>query len=278
MNKRICVVCIAMAICTGIPMQSSATVIATGQRTIFQPLEGYTASDLHFTAYQADRETAWIESYTIDLNVPYTTTSITPSSWPFSDGHTHSITADLSGMSVAYESSVDIEVSFDLNEYNSVKFANMYWTYPDHDPVPIIGADIGWGFNTTPGTSSGGWVIAKYTIRDLSGNIIGIDLVGHQNSTGDNPSLDSMFISNGTPDNPGSTTVRITDWGVAQVDTLPTWDEIDTWSDWDIFVDSIDLDPGGTTNIPEPSAMSLAAGMTALIPALYIARRRKRAA
>ena len=246
---------------------SHASVTATGRRTIHQSLEGHTATDLHFTTYQADRNTAWIEDWEITVSEPFTGSSMVPDDWPFNDSRTHSVTVDLTGMSVPYCTDVDLTVDFTLNEYNSVKFTDMYWTYDDHDPVEILTAAVGWGFNTTPGSSAGGWVISKYTIRDMAGNIRAVDMVGHENATTDNPSLMDMFISNGLPEDPGTESIKITDWGVVELDYLPDWSTINTWTNWDYFVPEVIIAPGTQTTIPEPTTFALLAigGLSSII-------------
>ncbi len=236
---------------TPIPTPTPQGVISTGRRTITQPLS-IPATDLHFIVYQADRSDAWIQGWGIELSTPFTSIHATPSSWPFSDGRIHSVAIDIEGINVPGGSTVDIIATLNLNTYNTVKFADIKWTYAKNDPVSAMPADIGWAVATNPGSSQGGWLISKYTVVDLNGKPVAVDLVGHQFlPTNVSPALSDLSITNGTPSNPGNTAVKITGWGVAVVSALPSWEEINNWHRWDKYIDTpIYLYPGQTFHFP----------------------------
>ena len=216
---------------------SGGGVQATGRRTITQPLEGHTAHGFHFKTYQADRDTAWILDWNIDISESYGDVTMESDDWPFDDGKNHSVTVDYTGMSVPYNTQMNIDVTFCLNEYNTVKFADMYWTY-SHDPVPALPADIGWSLAPQPGSSAGGWVVGKYTVKDLAGNVVAIDMIGHEYTENELPSVENFTVSNGTPDDPGTESVIITDLGVVAMDHLPSWEEVESYQpdDWDVYI------------------------------------------
>jgi hypothetical protein len=230
---------------------TSGGVISTGQRTIIQPLS-IPATDLHFIVYQADRSDAWILDWAIKLNIPFTKISAVTGQWPFNDGGDHSVIVDIEGINVPGGTAVDIIATLNLNTYNTVKFADIKWTYASHDPVDAIPADIGWAVATNPGSSQGGWLISKYTVMDLNGKSVAVDLVGHQFlATNTLPAFSDLSITNGTPSNPGSTPVKITDWGVAIVPTLPSWNEINNWQNWDQYSNTpVMVGPGQTVQFP----------------------------
>jgi hypothetical protein len=237
---------------TPTPTPTPGGVISTGQRTITQPLS-IPATDLHFIVYQADRSDAWILGWGIELSTPFTSIHVTPSQWPFTYG-IHSLIIDIEGINVPYGTAVDIIATLNLNTYNTVKFADIKWTYANHAPVSAMPADIGWAVATNPGSSQGGWLISKYTVMDLNGKPVAVDLVGHQFlATNTLPAFSDLSITNGTPSNPGSSPVKITGWGVAVVPTLPSWDEINNWQ-WDVYYNTpIYLYPGQIIHFPTPT-------------------------
>ena len=235
------------------PTPTPQGVISTGRRTITNPLPN-TATDLHFIVYQADRSDAWILGWGIELSTPFTSIHGTPSSWPFDDGRIHSVAIDIEGINVPGGAAIDIIATLNLNTYNTVKFADIKWTYADHDPVSVT-PDIGWAVATNPGSSQGGWLISKYTVVDLSGKPVAVDLVGHQFlKTNASPALSDLSVSNGTPTNPGTSPVKIIDWGVAIVPTLPSWEQINNWTSWNGYIGTpINLNPGQTVHFPAPT-------------------------
>lgn len=240
---------------TGVSISGASTdeegIIATGRHRIKQPLQGYTATDLHFTVYQKEPNIT-ILKWGINIGVPFTKMHAVPDDWPQSDGKVHSVSIDIEGIAVPYGTEADITAILRLSSDNTVRFANIKWTYANHEPVDVS-PDMGWAVATIPGASSGGWLISKYNVRDLNGNQLATDLVGHQYLPSNAfPTAQDMSITNGAPGNPGKTPVLISDWGVANVPVLPPWEEIDNWQNWDKFISGpIVLNPGATVRFPD---------------------------
>jgi hypothetical protein len=246
-----------VAACFLASASESFAVKATGQRRIKQPLVGHNANDLHFITYQADVNTAWIEGWTIDISEPFTNKTEVPDDWPFTDGKWHSVEVDVTGMNVAPDTWVNIDVEFDLNEYNSVKFNDIYWTYSTHAPVDALsGVNIGWGLQPNPGSSLGGYVIGKYDIYDTSGNLLGVDLIGHEYTTSELTSFGNLLVYNASS---STQTAIISGGAFAHVDYLPTFDEIYNRTSWDIIQSQdLVLNPGESgAPVPEPNTIIL---------------------
>jgi hypothetical protein len=122
-------------------------VIARGQRTIHQNNEEQDATDLHFTAYQKED---WVEilSYHVGISEPHTKT-ITTDDYPQTDGKVHSIHVEADFVNpIPYCTDVTIDVEFYLNEWNTVRFEDVHWTYGFGKTAIKAAPDIGfsmWG-------------------------------------------------------------------------------------------------------------------------------------
>lgn len=277
------------------PTQSNS-VSAKGRHTITQPSVN-PATDLHFVVYQADRDDVYIIDWEILLNVPFTITNSVEDDWPFDDGQIHSVTVDIDfGRPIVKGEQVHIEATLYLNEWNTVKFANIYWTYNNSGQIDATPADTGWTIPTAPGDSEGGWTIAKFITQDLIGNTVGVDLVGHQYlQSHTRPNLTDMLITNGTPDNSGDTEIQIIGWSIENligVVDFPGWDYIDNYTAWELVRnDPIDIPPGysadpdgnlypnpttGPTQTPTPGPVNLGDvnndGTVDIVDALLVAQ------
>lgn len=102
--------------------------IARGTRKIHQTMDT-PATDLHFTAYQKEPN-IFIQTYRQTIDQPYGSVSVTESDHGMGDGEIHAITVDYTGMNVPYCTWVTIDVEFVLNDWNTVRFEDVYFTYP----------------------------------------------------------------------------------------------------------------------------------------------------
>lgn len=182
--------------------------IARGTRTITQT-NATNATGLSFTAFQKE---PWVHilSYRQTIDTPYTGVTVTENDHGLGDGERHAIAPVYTGLNVAQNATVTIDVEFILDSWNTVQFENVNFVYPDSSITKAL-PNIGWIFrgipriiiskaNSTSGDAGGGedlqgrrcliygdgvlpergFMVATYDILDSLGKLVAVDKVVHE--------------------------------------------------------------------------------------------------
>jgi len=269
-------------------------VIARGQRTIHQNNDEQDATDLHFTAYQKED---WVEilSYNVDISEPHTKT-ITEDDYPQTDGKVHSIHVDADFVNpIPYCTDVTIDVEFYLNEWNTVRFEDVEWTYGFGQTTIKAAPDIGftmWGILRDPkngGTVFGndapsgtydasdpddGFIVIAYDMFDASGQQkLVSDTFVHE--FGNDVLFNKHFLELELGQEESSVLLRNLRWGYSQ-GYFVDGDELAAFDGWLGTMDDMLLIPGRPQMLFVPEPVSL--GLLLLGGPLLLRRRRRRLA
>lgn len=183
-----------------------AGTIARGTRTITQT-EATNAIGLNFTAYQKE-DWVHILSYRQTIDTPYTGVTVTESDHGLGDGERHAIAVVYTGLNVPQNTTVTIDVEFVLDSWNTVRFENVNFVYPDAGTIKAL-PNVGWIFRGIPRNiipqlkSNGGdgeespkcfiamtdgdgvlpergFMVASYDILNSIGQLVAVDKVVHE--------------------------------------------------------------------------------------------------
>ena len=259
-------------------------VIARGQRTIHQNNDEMDATDLHFTAYQKED---WVEilSYNVDISEPHTKT-ITEDDYPQADGKVHSIHVEADfDTPIPYCTDVTIDVEFYLNEWNTVRFEDVHWTYGFGQVAIKAAPDIGFvmkgirviGKNGADGDDGGyandipsgtydasdpdsGFIVVAYDMYDETGKQkLVSDTFVHEFMNDVLFETHILELALGEEESP--VLLRKLRWGYSQ-GYFVDGKELAAFDDWfGIMMTDIVLRPGqpfvATLDVPEPVSLSL---------------------